>query len=111
MTNTQKLLPDDLQEAAETMIAITDKLRSLIERENTSIAQNDAVAFTVAEKDKEEASWQYELASAEFSARLHDFRALETETIDKIESAQRKLREVANDSVRVLEKMPGIETE
>jgi len=103
-----KILAENPNDAARRMIEITADLADRMEAETRAVAVNDAIAFSVAEKDKEAAADLYARAAAEFRSRTPDMKGkIDPALLDRLEAVQRDLGQVARSNVSLLETLPS----
>lgn len=98
-------LPNDPQQAVETMLKITEDLVAVIEAETTAVATNDGTTFAMNEPMKETVIDVYQEAANEFHDRLAEFRNVDKTLISQLTTAQNSLKQTANNNLKLLEKL------
>lgn len=98
-------LPNDPQQAVETMLKITEDLVSLIESETNAVATNDGTTMAMNEPMKETVIDVYQEAANEFHDRLAEFRNIDKTLISQLTKAQDSLKQTTNNNLKLLEKL------
>jgi len=107
MTN---ILPEQPEDAVKEMIKITESLTEDMEAETNAAAMNDAVNFSMAEQNKQKSAQVYQQAAAEFHARNDEFKTVDVELIQKLEQTQHALGAVTQQNLKMLKKIPGVQS-
>ena len=97
------VLAREKNQAVQQLIKLTRNLTDLAERESQALAQNDMVSFAILQDEKALIAEHYAAASSEFRARLPEFRGMNPDLLDRLESLQVRLGESArhnNDAVK-----------
>ena len=97
------VLAREKNQAVQQLIKLTRNLTDLAERESQALAQNDMVSFAILQDEKALIAEHYAAASSEFRARLPEFRGMNPDLLDRLESLQVRLGEAArqnNDTVK-----------
>ncbi len=81
---------------------LSQKLLELAERESQALIQNDSVAFSVLQDDKEILSKSYLKASEEFRNNIGAFRRANTKIIERLEALQSQLGIRTNDNNKLI---------
>lgn len=106
-----KYLPEDPQQAVETMLRITEEMIARIEIETNAVAINDGTTFTMNEQNKETVIDVYQQAANEFHERVNEFRNVDKTLIEKLDMAQKSLGESTKTNLALLEKIQPQEGE
>lgn len=98
-------LPNDPQQAVETMLKITEDLVSLIESETNAVATNDGTTMAMNEPLKETVIDVYKEAADEFHNRLAEFRNVDKTLIGQLTEAQNSLKQTTDNNLKLLDKL------
>jgi hypothetical protein len=99
------VLPTDVGQALKVMIQISERLLDITERETQALVRSDSVAFSILQNEKESQSSKYAKASAEFRARLEDFRNCEQGLLNRLEKLQKELGEKTQSNKEIIMRM------
>jgi hypothetical protein len=98
-------LPLDTTKAMHTLIKITEQLCTLAEKETQALVRNDTMIFAILQQEKDLLSRRYAQASAEFRARLDEFRTTDRNLLGRLEVLQKKLSEKTVGNNTIVERM------
>ncbi len=107
MAGKQTLLPSDPVKAVKHITGIVQQLLGIMERESRAMATQDAVSFTASQEEKSVLVKSYEQCSAEFRARIADFRNVDRALLDRLDSLQRELSAKGKENMAAMERMSG----
>lgn len=108
---TNKILPQEPDDAVQKMIDITKECLNFASGEDESITRNDLVHFAVNEQDKGQAYAFYERAAHEFHERLDELKGnVNPILITELQRLQLQLREQAENNNERMLKIDGLVT-
>lgn len=106
---TDKILPNNPNEAVQKMIELAQECLALAESEDDKITRNDMVQFAVTGENKERAFVAYDIAAAEFSSRINEMQGkVNPNLITELQRIQLQLREQADMNNARLEAIEGL---
>lgn len=107
---TETLLPNDPNEALQTLIKLTKDCVEILESEDDAMTRNDGVAFSVTEQNKTASFDHYAKACQEFMARAEEItNQVQTSLLDDLSRLQETLKKQAEqNNVRLKAILPEI---
>lgn len=103
--NEFSLLPSDTAQALKFLIMISEKLIAIAEKETQVLIQNDMMAFSIIQDEKDALSVRYARASEEFRERLEEFRNADETLIAQLEKLQNQLGEITHSNKEIVSQM------
>lgn len=95
-------LAADADSAVGQMIKITQNLVDYAEQETGALVRNDQIRLAGIQHDKEKMALKYARCSAEFRARIEEFRAVDRSLLDRLEETQNALtRKTAENNILI----------
>ena len=93
---TDKLLPENHNDALDKMIELACECVNVLQAENDRITINDMLKFVVAAEDKERVFGYYAQASAEFRARIDDMQGqVDDAKVTQLQQLQLQINDMA----------------
>jgi hypothetical protein len=87
------ILPLDTGMAVRTLTKISEQICMLAEKETQALVRSDLVLFAMLQQEKEILSRRYAQASAEFRARLPEFKGADRALLERLEGLQKQIGE------------------
>lgn len=92
----------DANVAVSQLIKLTQNLVDYAEQETGALVRNDSIRLAGIQHDKEKMALKYARCSAEFRARIEEFRNVDRTLLDQLESAQNDLsRKTAENNILI----------
>lgn len=105
MSEQKNILPPDAIGAVNYMIRLIDQLIAVMDREAMAMTTRDTIAFAAAQDEKQRLTEIYTQASAEFGARLQEFRGVDAKIVDRLVARQEQLKSKTLDNSAALERI------